>query len=231
MPSSLPTSNPTSSRSGSLRRSRWWLGGGVALGVGLYAVGGEWGAQIAGRLLLPILLLGAVVQWRVRRHLESSGPGASSPWVRTAKGMWRPNGSGFYALIATLTFVHLQANAFTQHAREAWETWQGAPAIQEAEFFFFLGDALWGVVAEVLIPVGLETILNTIWAGLWPMKWIGRFGLLEAAGLIAGAYATYRLARYSFPGFDALMHRVDRTETDSGAEADNRVESDNTPST
>jgi len=212
MPSPPLASHSSSSRGNSSRRSRWGLGAGGILLVGLYAAGGEWGAQIAGQLLLPILLLGAVVQWRIRKHLQSPGSGLSSPWIRIAKGMWRPHGSGFYALIATFTFVHLQMDAFAQHAREAWGVWQGAPSVQTAEFFHFVGDTLWGMVVEFIIPVGVDTILNTIWAGLWPVKWIGRFGLVEAAGLIAGAYATYRLARYAFPAFDALMRRVNHSD-------------------
>ena len=49
-----------------------------------------------------------------------------------------------------------------------------------------IGDLIQGGLVEWLISFGLDTIMNTLLAAIWPVEWIDRMGVLPAA-LVAGA--------------------------------------------
>lgn len=177
------------------------------------------------QLGLPLLLIAGLIYWRVRRWRRRSEQGSSGPyWVNVAKKMWRPRGSGFYALIAAVTFVGLQGEMLLDRSQEVWGTWRDAPYTEGGAFVDFLSGQLWGGVVEVVVAVSIQTILNVVWAGLWPLSWLQRYGFLVAAGAILVTYAIYRGARRRFPQFDTIMRHVDvSTKTDPVPE-DTQVE-------
>lgn len=189
---------------------RWMMGVGIALLL-LSVLGEGWMADVAGRLLLPLLVLATLVQWRIRQMREGTGESKRSVWIRIALKMWRPKGSGFYALIAALTFLNLQVSLLAERTGAMWGTWRDAPYFR-AEFFNFLGGQLWGLVQELVIRVSIGTVLNAVWAGLWPLTWVDRFGLVASGALAVLAYVTYRGARRMLPAFDAVMQTVDQED-------------------
>lgn len=198
-------------------RSSWkclWTQGKWGLVVGgivlLAVVGPEWFSRPLVQLVLPLLLIAGLITWRLRRWRRRSEEGRYSPyWVNVAKKTWRPRGSGFYALVAMATFVGLQGALLFNRSREVWGTWRDAPYADGGAFIDFLSGQLWGGVIEVVAAVSVKTVLNVVWAGLWPIFWLQNYGVAVAAGAILGVYALYRGARYRFPQFDAIMRQVD----------------------
>lgn len=100
-----------------------------------------------------------------------------------------------------------------------WGTWQEIPFTDRGAFVDFLSGQLWNGIFEVAMAASVETILNVVWAGLWPLFWLLRYDLAVALGTILLTYAIYRGARRRFPGFDAVMGHVDvPEETDRALE-------------
>lgn len=200
------SSRPSPSRSWA--RVWWWVG---AVGVFLLAVAGPDGvSRPLIQLGLPLLLIAGLIYWRVRRWRRRAENGTSGPfWVNMAKKMWRPRGSSFYALIATVTFVGLQGEMLLGRTQEVWGTWKNAPYTEGGAFVDFLSGQLWSGFIEVLVAVSVETILNVVWAGLWPLSWLQRYGVVVAAGVVLLTYAAYRIARRRSLGFNAVMQQVD----------------------
>jgi len=190
-----------------------------AVGVGLLAVAGpEELSRPLIQLGLPLLLIAGIVYWRVQRWRRRSEHGHSGPyWVNMATKMWRPQGSGFYALIAAVTFVGFQGEMLLDRGRALWATWRAAPYTDGGAFVDFLSSQLWSGFAEVLVAVSVETILNVVWAGLWPLSWLQHYGIVVAAGAVLLTYAGYRVARRRFPAFDAFMQQVDVSDEDDQA--------------
>jgi hypothetical protein len=182
-----------------------------AAGLVLLAIAGPGGiSRPLVQLGLPLLLIAGLIYWRVRRWRRRSEQGPSGPyWVKVAKKMWRPRGSGFYALIAVVTFVSLQGQLLLDRSRELWATWRAAPYADGGAFVDFLSSQLWSGFIEVLVAVSVETILNVVWAGLWPLFWLQRYGVVVAVGVVLLTYAGYRIARRRSPGFNAVMQQVD----------------------
>lgn len=177
------------------------------------------------QLGLPLLLIAGLVSWRVWRWRRRSEQGRSAPyWVTVAKKMWRPRGSGFYALVAAVTFLGLQARMLLDRGREMWGTWRDAPFTDSGAFVDFLSGQLWNGVGEVVVAASLETILNVVWAGLWPLFWLLRYDLAVAVGTILLTYAVYRGARRHFPGFDAVIGHVEAPEETDRAPEETQVE-------
>lgn len=220
IPQSLgPSPSPPSASQPRSPSRVWWAA--VGLSVLLFVSGGP--DDVSHPLLqlgLPLLLIVGLVSWRVWRWRQCSGQGRSALyWLDVAKKMWRPRGSGFYALVAGVTFLGLQARMLLARSREMWETWREVPFTDGGAFVDFLSGQLWNGIFEVSMAASLETILNVVWAGLWPLFWLQRYDLAVALGTILLIYAVYRGARRRFPGFDAVMHHVDVTkETDRASE-------------
>lgn len=194
--------------------ARVWAWAGWGLGaVGVFLLAGAGPDGLSRPLLqigLPLLLIAGLISWRVRGWRRRSERGRSGPyWVKVATKMWRPHGSGFYALVAAVTFVGLQGEMLLGWGQEIWGTWRDAPYTDGSAFVDFLSGQLWSGVVEVVVAAGVETILNAVWAGIWPVFWIQRHGLLVAAGAVLVTYAIYRGARACFPQFDAVMRQVD----------------------
>ncbi|MEQ8330348.1 MAG: hypothetical protein RH859_07815 [Longimicrobiales bacterium] len=90
--------------------------------------------------------------------------------IERVKDMWEDRGGGYYALCAVLTFLFLEGEALVDDVLAA----DG------------IGDLIQGGIVEWLISFGLDTIMNTLLAAIWPVEWIDRMGVLPAA-LVAGA--------------------------------------------
>jgi len=181
------------------------------VGVGLLAFTGPEGlSRPLVQLGLPLLLIAGIIYWRVQRWRSASKDGPSSPyWATMATRMWRPQGSGFYALIAAVTFVGFQGEMLLDRTRALWATWQTAPYTDGGAFVDFLSSQLWSGLTEMLVSVSAETILNVVMAGLWPLSWLQHYGIVVAAGALMLTYAAYRFARRRFSGFNAFMQQVD----------------------
>jgi hypothetical protein len=93
--------------------------------------------------------------------------------------IWESRGGGFYGFVALLTFVYL----------ETVDIGGDLAALPGSELS--LGFVLSWVIGNMV-----DAIINTVRAALWPVSWIGQFGVgLLSAGLLGGSYAAYRLAR------------------------------------
>jgi hypothetical protein len=60
--------------------------------------------------------------------------------------------------------------------------------------------------------VSIETVLNVVWAGLWPLFWVLRYDILTAVGAMVLIYAVYRGVRARIPALDAVMQRIEASE-------------------
>ena len=101
-------------------------------------------------------------------ELEGSGGGAVGK-------IWRKHGGGYYALLAVGTFVYLEVMSLVNSYGEA----AGVRDFLESELI------------EAVITFGLETLLNTFLAGIWPFIWIRDMGLEIAAGSAIGGYVVW----------------------------------------
>ena len=101
-------------------------------------------------------------------ELEGSGGGAVGK-------IWRKHGGGYYALLAVGTFIYLEIVSLVNSYGEA----AGVRDFLESELF------------EALVTFGLETLLNTFLAGIWPFIWIRDMGLEIAAGAAIGGYVVW----------------------------------------
>ncbi|MEM7414530.1 MAG: hypothetical protein AAF389_03475 [Gemmatimonadota bacterium] len=103
-------------------------------------------------------------------ELEGSGGGAVGK-------IWRKHGGGYYALLAVGTFVYLEIRSLSDSFFEA----DGVRDFVEAELF------------EAIVTFGLETILNTFLAGIWPFMWWQWMGPGLAAAWAGGGYVVWAI--------------------------------------
>ncbi len=99
-------------------------------------------------------------------------------WFRRhVRRVWQSRGGGFYGFVATLTFLYLEA----------------VNVIGDIGSLRGLGLNL-GWVINFLVQNFVQGILNVVWASVWPVAWIQRFGVgLKSAALLVGCYFTFRL--------------------------------------
>lgn len=105
--------------------------------------------------------------------------GTAGRWLRRhVREVWESRGGGFYGFVAALTFLYLEAMDLT-----------GDIAALGALAALDLGTVI-GFVINNLV----EAVMFTVYAALWPVEWISRFGVsLLSGGLLLGAYAVYRV--------------------------------------
>lgn len=98
---------------------------------------------------------------------------------RRALQVWESHGGGFYGFVALLTFLYL-------------ETVDLAGDLAGIDL-----DTLGiGWVLQFLIGNLVDAVMIAVQAALWPMAWLGRFGIgLESGALLLLAYGVYRVAR------------------------------------
>jgi hypothetical protein len=104
----------------------------------------------------------------IMAKLEGSGGGAVGK-------LWRKHGGGYYALIAVGTFVYMEINSLV-------------------DSFFAAGGVQEFVEAELIRAIflfGLETLINTFLAGIWPFMWVSWMGLMTAGAWAGGGYVVW----------------------------------------
>lgn len=102
--------------------------------------------------------------------LEGSGGGAVGK-------IWREHGGGYYALLAVGTFAYLEVRSL-------------ADSFFEADG---VGDFVQAELVETIVTFGLQTILNTFLAGIWPLMWFRWMGPVYAAAWAGGGYVVWSL--------------------------------------
>lgn len=80
--------------------------------------------------------------------------------------LWNKNGGGFYAAVSVVSFIYLETSDLIQ-------------SVQQAE------DVPDFVVGE-LITLGLETIMNSFFASIWPIYWFREFGVWTLYAAVGG---------------------------------------------
>ena len=98
-------------------------------------------------------------------ELDGSGGGAVGK-------IWRKHGGGYYALVAVGSFVYMEIQSLVDSFGEA----SGVRDFVESELI------------EAIITFGLETMINTFLAGIWPFMWASWMGLGPAAAWAVGGY-------------------------------------------
>lgn len=132
--------------------------------------------RAAGLPLLPLVFLATVgLDWLDELALRHD-------WIDRVFGkvfdLWDSSGTGFYGIMAVVTFLRLEADTVTQEVGEA--------------------GSLQGFVVGQLLDFGIDTILNLVHAGIWFVDWFGRFHFHELAILGGAAYGVYALGRWSW---------------------------------
>lgn len=101
-------------------------------------------------------------------ELEGSGGGAIGK-------IWRQHGGGYYALLAVGTFIFLEIRSLTSSFFES----SGVRDFVEAEMM------------QTMVTFGLETLMNTFFAGIWPIIWFNEMGLRDTLMFAGGGYAIW----------------------------------------
>ncbi len=101
-------------------------------------------------------------------------------WFRRhVRRVWQSRGGGFYGFVGTLTFLSLEATSVIGDIA-------GLRGL----------DLNPGWVVSFLVQNFVQGILNVVWASIWPIAWIQRFGFsLTSAALLLGSYIAFQLIR------------------------------------
>jgi hypothetical protein len=93
--------------------------------------------------------------------------------------LWESRGGGFYGFVVVLTFLYLETVDLAGDIA-------GVGGVRL--------DIGW--VIGFLVENAVDAVLNGVRAALWPVTWVGRFGVTaSSAALLGGAYVAYRLVR------------------------------------
>jgi len=101
-------------------------------------------------------------------ELEGSGGGAVGK-------LWRKHGGGYYAVLSVGSFVYMEIRSLT-------DSFSGAASV---------GEFLKSEILTAVVTFGLETILNTFLAGIWPVMWINWMGATVAVAWAGGGYVVW----------------------------------------
>jgi hypothetical protein len=92
--------------------------------------------------------------------------------------VWRRHGGGYYALLAVGTFVYLEVQSLLG-------SFSSSESVQ---------DFVQSEVLGTLITFGLETVVNTFRAGIWPLTWVTWMGAAQTLGWSIGGYVIWLVA-------------------------------------
>src|SRR5512143_1783091 len=96
---------------------------------------------------------------------------------RHVRRVWESRGGGFYGFVAALMFIYLEASSFVGDVA-------ALPGFRVS-----LAGVLGWIVQNLVTGM-----LNVVWASIWPVAWIQRFGVsLTSAALLIGAFVVFRL--------------------------------------
>lgn len=91
--------------------------------------------------------------------------------------LWESRGGGFYGFVTALTFLYLEAISLASD-------FVGPQP-------FNIGWWIGWVVSNFF-----EALVNSVRAAIWPLTWVGTFGIgLRSAALLGTAYVAYRAVR------------------------------------
>ena len=103
--------------------------------------------------------------------LEGSGGGVVGK-------LWRKHGGGYYATLAVGTFVFMEIQSLI-------ESLSGSSGV---------GDFVRSEIIGAILTFGLETLVNTLLAGIWPFMWMGWMGATTALAWAGGGYVAWTVA-------------------------------------
>jgi len=110
---------------------------------------------------------------------KKAAHGAAHKYRRHVREVWESRGGGFYGFVATLTFLYIEALSLVGDVR-------ALPDFQVS---------LAGVI-QWLVQNLVAGIMNVVWASIWPVAWIKRFGVnLTSAALLGGCYLAFLAIR------------------------------------
>jgi hypothetical protein len=95
--------------------------------------------------------------------------------------LWITKGGGFYGLGYVITFVTLEIRAISGDFGGGGD----------------IGDFITSQVVQYIIRFSVESLLNAVFAVIWPvylLQWAGGLGIV----VLIGAYAVFRLVIYPF---------------------------------
>lgn len=121
---------------------------------------------------------------------------AAATWSRSRfRQLWGSRGGGYYGMVAALTFVYLEA----------------VDLVGDVAGFHGVSLNL-GTLISWFVGAVVDAFVNGIGAALWPIHWLGEFGLgLKLLALLGGSYVTYRLVR------PAVLRLLDTTDEELAA--------------
>jgi hypothetical protein len=92
--------------------------------------------------------------------------------------LWQTRGGGFYGFVTLLTFLYLEGADLAGDLGALPHT--------------FEPNAGWAL--SWVIGNFVDAIVNGVMSAIWPVHWIGQFGVgLISGGLLGVSYVTYRL--------------------------------------
>jgi hypothetical protein len=110
--------------------------------------------------------------------------------------LWATRGGGFYGFVAVLTFLYIEALDLAGDLK-------GLPGSGPVNAGWIIGR---------VVDFFVDAIVNTVQAAIWPVHWIGRFGVsILSAALLAGSYVAYRAIR------PAVLRWLDTTDEELAA--------------
>jgi hypothetical protein len=99
---------------------------------------------------------------------------------RTLRKVWASRGGGYYGLVVAITFVYLEAADLAGDIAGIVHSWP-----------ISVGSIISFVVGNLV-----DAVLIAISAALWPIKWLGAFGVGPTLLAMLGAtWVAYRLTR------------------------------------
>lgn len=120
----------------------------------------------------------------------------AAAWAKSRfRRLWGSRGGGYYGMVAALTFVYLEA----------------VDLVGDVAGFRGVSLTL-GTLISWFVSALVDAFVNGILAAIWPLHWLGEFGLgLQLLALLGGTYVTYRLVR------PAVLRLLDTTDEELAA--------------
>jgi hypothetical protein len=116
----------------------------------------------------------------MRAFVHDAAHHATGRFRRRVLQLWESRGGGFYGFVAVLMLLYLETLDLA-----------GDIAALPGTIAMDLGFLISWVVSNFV-----DFVLNMVWASIWPVQWLGHFGVGIRSGLLLGAvYLAYRLVR------------------------------------
>lgn len=161
-----------------------------------------YGAAVAtwvAKIVVPALILGWIWKAALQRR-----PSSASHWLRDRL---TSHGTGFYGLVASATFAVKQSLTLIEDIPEGWTTMRAMlmPLPDVATLLDITSSQLWQAAVQGFIRFSAETILNGVWAMMWPLSWTMNLGYAYAGLLAVGLFGIYRATLHLSPEVRFLL--------------------------